>query len=50
MSCKDCKYCSYSWEYDGDDERPYYYCSVYKMEVYKNQCQCREFELNEGQK
>lgn len=42
MTCKECKYCGYSCA--EDKTKPYYYCSVYKMEVYKNQGECREFE------
>ena len=49
MRCKDCSYYSYSWEYNGEDERPYYYCTYHKVEVYRNQGRCREFEGNEEQ-
>ena len=33
LQCSDCSYCDFSYEWDGEEERPYYFCKLKNEEV-----------------
>lgn len=33
LQCSDCSYCDFNYEWDGEEERPYYFCKLKNDEV-----------------